>query len=53
MAILSKNKIETYDNLLMKIENPSYEGDFYNIQHNKKISYPYGIPTFGNKLYSS
>ena len=28
---LRKNKIETFDNLLMKIDNPSYEGSFYDI----------------------
>ena len=31
--IIRKNEIETYDNLLIKIDNPSYEGSFYDIQN--------------------
>ena len=30
-TILRKNNIETYDNLLMKMDTPSYEGTFFDL----------------------
>ena len=48
---IRKNKIETYDNLYMKTDNPSYDGSFYDIQKTQTFSYPSGIPEIGDILY--
>ena len=37
---LRKNQIETFDNLLMKMDEPSYEGTFYDVYKISKITYP-------------
>ena len=37
---MRKNRIETFDNLLFKMDNPSYEGTFYDVYKLQKLFYP-------------
>ena len=49
---LRKNVIETYDNLVMKMESPSYQGEFYVMQYSEIINFPLDIPVFKDYLFS-
>ena len=49
---LRKNKIETYDNLIMKTDSPTYEGSFYDVINSKMMNYPLDVPLFKDILFS-